>query len=341
MSSKALVFILRRIFAAIPILIGVVLVTFVLVRVLPGDPATYLSNAPGMGADDIAAVQKKLGLDRSLPEQLIIFVEDLLDGDLGKSLVTGQPVSQDLIEKLPASAELSIVALVVALLVSIPLGVISAIKAGSPIDHAARLFSTIGAAMPPFVIGLVLMLIFFYRLGWSPEPIGRIDIFLGDPERVTGFYLIDSLIEGNWEKFYSAIGQLCLPAMTMAIFVIAPLTRMTRSSMLSVLSSDFVRTARAAGLKPYTVYVTYAFRNAMIPVLTTMGMVFSFMLGANVLVEKVFAWPGIGSYVLQAMTVSDYAPVQGFVLLMGSVYVALNLVIDILYGLVDPRIQVG
>ena len=195
--------------------------------------------------------------------------------------------------------------------------------------------------MPPFVIGLILMLVFFYQLDWAPEPIGRIDIFLGEPARVTGFFLIDSLIEGNMEKFRSAAGQLLLPSMTMAIFVLAPLTRMTRASMLGVLKSDFVRTAQATGLTPYTVYITYAFRNAMIPVLTTMGLVFSFMLGANVLVEKVFAWPGIGSYALAAMTVADYAPVQGFVLLMGTLYVGLNLVIDILYGLIDPRVQVG
>lgn len=341
MSSKAIVFIFHRIIAAIPILFGVVLVTFILVRILPGDPVTFLSNSPGMGPEEIAAISQELGLDKSLPEQLFIFIRNILNGDLGKSLVTGQPVTQDLAEKLPASAELSIVALIVALLVSIPLGVISAVKAGSPIDHAARFFSTIGAAMPPFVTGLVLMLVFFYQLGWSPEPIGRIDIFLGEPGPVTRFYLIDSLIEGNGEKFYSTAGQLVLPALTMALFVIAPLTRMTRASMLSVLSSDFIRTARASGLTPHTIYVTYAFRNSMIPVLTTMGMVFSFMLGANVLVEKVFAWPGIGSYVVQAMTVSDYAPVQGFVLLMGGLYVALNLIIDILYGLIDPRIQVG
>jgi ABC-type dipeptide/oligopeptide/nickel transport system permease component len=341
MSPKIFIFILQRIIAAIPILLGVVLVTFVLVRILPGDPATFFANAPGMGPEEIAEISRELGLNKSLPEQLIIFVSNILDGNLGKSLATGQPVTQDLAEKLPASAELSIVALIFALLVSIPLGVISAVNAGSTIDHAVRFFSTISAAMPPFVTGLVLMLLFFYQLGWVPEPIGRIDIFLGEPTPVTGFYLIDSLIEGDSEKLYSAASQLFLPALTMALFVIAPLTRMTRASMLGVLGSDFIRSARAVGLKPYTIYMTYAFRNAMIPILTTMGMVFSFMLGANVLVEKVFAWPGIGSYALQGMMVSDYAPIQGFVLLMGGLYVMLNLIIDILYGLIDPRIQVG
>jgi peptide/nickel transport system permease protein len=165
-------------------------------------------------------------------------------------------------------------------------------------------------------------------------------VFASTPPSVTGFYLIDSLIAGQWEVFRSSISQLILPAMTLGIFALAPIARMTRASMLAVLSSDFVRTARASGLTPYTVTVTYAFRNAMLPVVTTLGMVFSFLLGANVLVEKVFAWPGIGSYAVEALIASDFAPVQGFVLTMAVMYVALNLLIDILYVLIDPRMKV-
>ena len=176
-------------------------------------------------------------------------------------------------------------------------------------------------------------------LGWAPAPLGRLDVFFSRPPQVTGFYLIDSLIARDRETFWRALKQLILPALTLAIFSLAPIARMTRASMLAVLSSDFVRTARASGLSAYTVIITYAFRNAMLPVITTLGMVFSFLLGANVLVEKVFAWPGIGSYAVEALIASDFAPVQGFVLTMAVMYVALNLMIDILYGVIDPRVR--
>ena len=177
-------------------------------------------------------------------------------------------------------------------------------------------------------------------LGWAPAPLGRLDVFYSAPPTITGFYLIDSLIAGDFETFRAALAQLILPTATLAIFSLAPIARMTRASMLSVLASDFVRTARAGGLSSRTVILTYAFRNAMLPVVTTLGMVFSFLLGANVLVEKVFAWPGIGSYAVEALIASDFAPVQGFVLTMAVLYVLLNLGIDMLYGVIDPRVRV-
>jgi dipeptide transport system permease protein len=194
--------------------------------------------------------------------------------------------------------------------------------------------------LPVFFTGLILVYVFYYLLGIAPAPLGRLDTFLSAPPRITGFYLIDSAIAGNGEVFVSSLKQLVLPAMTLAIFSLAPIARMTRASMLAVLASDFVRTARASGLSPATVIVTYAFRNAMIPVVTTLGMVFSFLLGANVLVEKVFAWPGIGSYAVEALVASDFAPLQGFVLTMAIMYVLLNLLIDILYGVIDPRVRI-
>src|SRR5204862_2508672 len=177
-------------------------------------------------------------------------------------------------------------------------------------------------------------------LGWSPAPLGRLDVLHSAQPTITVFYLIDTLIARDFEAFRSAISQLLLPATTLAIFSLAPIARMTRASMLAVLASEFVRTARASGLSRYMVIVTYAFRNAMIPVVTTLGMVFSFLLGANVLVEKVFAWPGIGSFAVEALIASDFAPLQGFVLTMAIMYVALNLVIDIMYGLIDPRVRI-
>jgi peptide/nickel transport system permease protein len=194
-------------------------------------------------------------------------------------------------------------------------------------------------SLPVFFTGLLLVYVFYYQLGWAPAPIGRLDAFATAPPQVTGFYLIDSLLIGDFETFRSALGQLILPALTLAIFSLAPIARMTRASMLAVLASEFVRTARASGLSDRTVIITYAFRNAMLPVITTLGMVFSFLLGANVLVEKVFAWPGIGSYAVEALLQSDFAPVQGFVLTMAVLYVALNLLIDMLYGVIDPRVR--
>jgi dipeptide transport system permease protein len=194
-------------------------------------------------------------------------------------------------------------------------------------------------SLPVFFTGLILVYVFYYLLGWAPAPLGRLDVFFDAPPQVTGFYLIDSLIARQPDVFMASLKQLILPALTLAIFSLAPIARMTRASMLAVLSSDFVRTARASGLSSFTVIVTYAFRNAMLPVITTLGMVFSFLLGANVLVEKVFAWPGIGSYAVEALLASDFAPVQGFVLTMAVMYVALNLMIDVLYGLIDPRVR--
>jgi dipeptide transport system permease protein len=222
---------------------------------------------------------------------------------------------------------------------AVPLGIMAAMRPGSLIDHACRIVATAGVSLPVFFTGLILVYVFYYLLGWAPAPLGRLDVFFSPPPPVTGFYLIDSLIAGDGELFIASLKQLLLPALTLAIFSLAPIARMTRASMLAVLASDFVRTARASGLSGFTVIVTYAFRNAMLPVVTTLGMVFSFLLGANVLVEKVFAWPGIGSFAVEALIASDFAPVQGFVLTMAVMYVMLNLLIDILYGIIDPRLR--
>jgi len=325
-----------RLLGALPALIGVIIVTFLLTRALPGDPAAYFAGAAG-SQEAIEEVRVQLGLDRSLPEQFIVYVRDLASGDWGNSLTTGRPVLTEIGERLPASLELTLVGLVLAVVVAIPLGVLAATRPGSWIDHLCRGITTAGVSLPTFFTGLLLAYVFYFLLGWAPAPLGRLDPYLIPPDFVTGFYLIDSLIARDLEVFVASARQLALPAITLALFVLAPLARMTRASMLGVLSADFVRTARASGLRPSTVLFTYAFRNALLPVLTTLGMVFSFLLGSNVLVEKVFAWPGIGSFAIEALVASDYAPVQGFVLAMALLYVFLNLMIDIAYGLVDPR----
>jgi len=331
--------ILKRLMMAVPSLIGVVIVTFLLTRALPGDPAAYFAG-PAATTEAIEEIRVKLGLDKPLYLQFGRYVADLAHGDLGNSLTTGQPVATEIRNRLPASAELTLLGLIVSLLIAVPLGIMAATRPNSIVDHACRVISTAGVSLPVFFTGLILVYVFYYLLGWAPAPLGRLDVFFSAPPSVTGFYLIDSLIAGNGELFMASLKQLILPALTLGIFSLAPIARMTRASMLAVLAADFVRTARASGLKPFTVVVTYAFRNAMIPVITTLGMVFSFLLGANVLVEKVFAWPGIGSFAVEALIASDFAPLQGFVLTMAVMYVALNLLIDVLYGVIDPRVRI-
>jgi ABC-type dipeptide/oligopeptide/nickel transport system permease component len=319
---------------------AVIVITFALTRLLPGDTAAYFAG-PAATEAAIQEVRVKLGLDRPKYEQFVRYVQDLSRGDFGQSLTTGQPVIRDLASRLPASAELTLAGLIVSILIAIPLGVLAAVKEGSAIDHVSRVIATAGVSLPVFFTGLLLAYFFYFILGWAPAPLGRLDIIYSSPPHVTGFYLIDSLIARDLEVFWAALKQLILPAATLAIFSLAPITRMTRASMLAVLSSDFVRTARASGLSTRKVILTYAFRNALLPVITTLGMVFSFLLGANVLVEKVFAWPGIGSYAVEALIASDFAPVQGFVLVMAVLYVLLNLMIDLLYGVIDPRVRMA
>ena len=331
--------ILKRCATAVPSLIGVVIVSFLLTRVLPGDTAAYFAG-PAATPQAIEQVRKALGLDKPLYEQFTSYVGDLASGHLGRSLITGQPVVKDLVDRLPASAELTLAGLLIGMLIAVPLGILAAVREGSWIDHTCRVVATAGVSLPVFFLGLLLVYVFYYILGWAPAPLGRLDVFYSEPKTITGFYLIDSLLTGEIKTFGMVLYQLALPAATLGIFALAPIARITRASMLAVLASDFVRTARASGLSSGTVIGTYAFRNAMLPVITTLGMVFSFLLGANVLVEKVFAWPGVGSYAVEALIASDYAPVQGFVLIMAILYVVLNLLIDVLYGVIDPRVRI-
>ena len=333
-----LVSLAKRLITVIPTLVGVVVVTFLLTRVLSVDPAVYFAG-PAATPQSIAHIRKTLGLDQSLPKQFLHYVDDLAHGNLGNSLATGRPVVSEIVSRLPASAELTLFGLIISMAIAIPLGILAAVKQGSWIDHTCRVVATAGVSLPVFFTGLLLVYLFYFRLGWAPAPLGRLDVFFDPPPQITGFYLIDSLIAGEPDIFMASLKQLILPGLTLAIFSVAPIARMTRASMLAVLSSDFVRTARASGLSSYTVVMTYAFRNAVLPVITTLGMVFSFLLGANVLVEKVFAWPGIGSYAVEALLASDFAPVQGFVLTMAVMYVAINLMIDVLYGVIDPRVR--
>jgi ABC-type dipeptide/oligopeptide/nickel transport system permease component len=329
----------KRLLAALPNLAGVIVITFLLTRAIPGDPAAYFAGGAAT-QEAVEQVRKELGLDKPLLQQFGVYLGKLVKGDLGLSLTTGQPVLHELLLRLPASLEVVLLALLVSCAVALPMGVLAATRPGSWIDQLTRLVTTAGVSLPTFFTGLLLAYVFYFLLGWAPSPLGRLNPVFSPPPTVTGLYLVDAALVGDRALWWASAKQLVLPVLTMAIFVMAPIARMTRASMLAVLSADFVRTARASGLSNTTVLVRYALRNALLPVVTTLGMVFGFMIGSSVVIEKVFGWPGVGSYAIDALTASDYAPVQGFVLTMGILFVLLNLMIDVLYVLIDPRVTI-
>lgn len=330
--------ILGRLLQAVPTVFGIVAVVFLMTRALPGDPAVFFAG-PAATPESIAEIRARLGLDQDLATQFVQYLGALARGDLGQSLSTGQPVADELMRRLPASLELTLVALVLSVSIAVPLGVLAAVRQDSWVDQLCRFVVTAGVSLPTFFTGLLLLYVFYYLLGVAPSPLGRLDILFVPPPHVTGFYLIDGALAGQWDVVASAAAQVALPSITLALFTLAPLARMTRAAMLQALGSEYIRTARAAGLSRARVLFVYAFRNALLPVVTTLGMVFSFSLGANVLVEKVFSWPGIGSFAIEALVVSDYAAVQGFVLSMAVLFVVLNLCVDLLYTLIDPRVR--
>jgi peptide/nickel transport system permease protein len=328
-----------RVLATLPILLGAAVFTFVLMRVLPGDPATFLASGPNAGPEEVAQIRARLGLDRPLPEQLWRYLGQLARGDWGQSHTTGQPVLADLWQRLPASLELTFVAFALALFVAVPLGAIAAWRPGSAWDRACTLLSVLGSCTPSFVVALLLIHVFYFQLGWAPEPTGRIDALLLPPPTLSGFALVDSALALRADALASAAGRLLLPATAMALFALAPLARITRASLRGVLRSDPVRSARAQGLSRGAV-ARAALHLALLPVVTSAGMLFSSLLGANVVIEKVFAWPGIGSYAMDALMAADHAPVQGFVLLVATLFALVNLAIDLLHEQLDPRARV-
>ena len=332
-------FIWKRLLGTVPSLVGVIVLTFFISHALPGDPAAFFAG-PAANAASIANIRTTLGLDRPLHEQFLHYVNALVHGDLGHSLTTGQPVLTDLVERLPASLELSAFALLFAVGLALPLGVWAATRVNGPVDHACRGLVTVSAAFPTFFVGLLLVYIFYFLLGWAPQPLGRLnEIAFSPPPHVTGAYTLDALIAGDWVVLRATLAQLALPAISLGLFALAPIARITRAAMLEALGSDFVRTARASGLPVGKILITYAFRTVLLPVSSVLGMVFSFLLGSNVLIEQVFGWQGVGAYAVAAVIASDYAAVQGFVLMMAVLYVLLNLAVDIFATVVDPRVR--
>jgi peptide/nickel transport system permease protein len=330
----------RRLILAAVALFGVVLVAFLVAHSIPADPlAMVLSEQATKDPTIREAFIKRWGLDRSLPEQFITYLTNVLHGDLGESFTTRRPVLQDLKQFLPATIELSLAALAVAVCVGVPLGVWAAVRHNHLADHVARAVSLVGSASPIFWTGLIALYVFYYLLGLAPGP-GRLDSHQTMPPRVTGFLLIDSLLKGDRELFSAAVRHLILPALVLGWFIMGLIARTTRSSLLEVLAADYVRTARSKGLKEGVVVGFHALRNALIPVVTVIGLTFASLLSGAVLTETVFAWPGIGRYAVTASTRLDYPAILGVTMLTAVIYIVVNLIVDLVYGVLDPRIRV-
>ena len=333
-----LAYFLRRLSLVIPTLVGVTLITFTLTYVLPGNPAVVKAG-PLVSPEMVKELEKQMGLDQPAWVQYGRYIGGILHGDLGESASTGRPVLEDFKQRLPATLELTLASLLIALVLGIPLGVQSAVHRDTAIDHIGRIVGVAGVAMPTFWTGLLLVYVFFYLLGVAPAPLGRLGPGIDPPHAITGLYVVDSLLTGNWTALGSALHQLMLPSLTLGLSVMAPIARMVRSTMLEILESDYVKAAWAAGIPRRRVIYGDALANAMIPVVTILGIVFGFLMAGNAVVESVFAWPGIGNYAITALMTKDSGPIQSFVLFVALLYVIVNFVVDLLYGLIDPRIR--
>jgi len=333
-------YILRRLGLAVITLFGVVLAVFLLTRVLPGNPA-YVKAGPYAKPEQIKRIEREMGLDKPLPVQFWDYFTDLLGGDMGVSWSTSHPVREDLIQRLPATVELSIAAFVLASIMGLALGIVAALRKGSLVDQGVHLISVGGASVALFWLGLMLIYIFYYKLGLVPDPMGRLAPLMEPPPGPTGLLVIDTLVHGDLEKFRSAVGHLILPTVSLAIVLTPTIAKMARAAMLEVLQSDYIQTARAIGLSTGQLIWRDALPNAMIPILTTMGIVMAYLMAGNVLVEMLFSWPGIGFYAWSALMSNDFDAIQGFVLLIAVFYVFINLIIDLLYSVIDPRIRLG
>jgi peptide/nickel transport system permease protein len=335
-------YIIRRMIWLMFVLLGLCAITFILSRVVPGDPAAaYLG--PRAKAEQIERVRIQLGLDKPLYTQFFYYLRDLSRGNLGESLRTHRPVMVGIVDHLPASLELMFSAIFVSLLVGIPLGVISAKKENTLVDHLIRLFSVADVSLPSFWLAMIFQIVFFRWLGFFPIG-GRIDTVVGlmSPiERITGLYVFDSLITGNWPAFKSALSHLVLPTITLACFSMGLIARMTRSTMLEVLREDYITTARAVGVSENEILFVQALKNALGPTITTAGLSFAFMLTATLYIELIFFWPGIGSYITKAIFLNDYPVIMGVTMLMALFYVVVNLIVDLLIAVFDPRIRLG
>jgi len=335
-------YIVRRLALAVLVLFSVSVITFIIARVVPSDPAAAWVG-PRPTQEQIAQARRKLGLDQPLYVQYLRYVSSLLRGDLGVSVKTHQPILQDLKTYLPATMELVLFGMLMAITIGIPLGVLSGAKRNSLLDHASRLVAIAGVSMPTFWLGLLLQLLFFGKLGWLPlgARVDR-DISLYNPvQQITGFYLIDTLLTGNWVALKDSLIHLILPAFTLATYAIGLSIRMTRSTMIEVLEEKYIMAARAAGLPERTILFRLALKNAITPTLTVLGLSFVYSLTGAILVEVIFSWPGLGTYVTNAVLNVDFPVIMAVTLVVTVFYVFINLFLDLLQAALDPRVTLG
>jgi peptide/nickel transport system permease protein len=335
------IYILRRFLLIIPLLLGITLVAFIIANAVPADPLN--ANLPQNALNDEAIVQafrQKWGLDKPPVEQYLTYLGNLLQGDMGVSIKTRKPIVQDIQQFLPATIELASFSIIVGLTLGIGVGLVSAIWKNSLIDYLGRTFVVIGVSFPVFVLALIGLTIFHVQLGWVAGP-GRLDFIVRNPPHVTGLFTIDSLLAGQWDKFSNALSHLILPSLILGSYVAGIIARITRSSLLEVLGMDYIRTARSKGVRERWVIIRHALSNAMIPVVTIIGISYGNLLVGSVLIESIFAWPGIGRYAFRASTSQDFPAIMGISILIAFIYVMVNFIVDILYYFLDPRIRVA
>ncbi|XOO20942.1 dipeptide ABC transporter permease DppB [Edwardsiella ictaluri] len=333
-------FILRRLGLVTPTFIGITLLTFAFVHMIPGDPVMIMAGERGISAERHAQIMAEMGLDKPLYQQYFIYIDDVLHGNLGQSLKSRTPVWQEFVPRFQATLELGICAMLFAVLLGIPIGVLAAVKRGSVFDHTAVGVALTGYSMPIFWWGMMLIMLVSVNLDLTPVS-GRISdtVFLDDSHPLTGFMLIDTLLWGEPGDFKDAVMHLILPSIVLGTIPLAVIVRMTRSAMLEVLSEDYIRTARAKGLSRLRVIVVHALRNALLPVVTVIGLQVGTLLAGAILTETIFSWPGLGRWLIDGLQRRDYPVVQGGVLLVASMIILVNLLVDVLYGIVNPRIR--
>ena len=334
-------YIIRRLALLVPMLVGITLLTFAVSHFVPSDPvATGLGERASSDPEIVAAFRARWGLDEPLPTQYLRYLAGLLHGDLGVSISSHRAVTDDLRQYLPATIELATAAMLISVAIGIPLGVMAAVRREGILDRAIRVISLAGASVPVFWLALLAMLLFYSRLGWVPAP-GRLDAAMTPPPTVTGFYTIDSLLAGEGDRFANALHHLALPACTLAIYQLAYIVRVTRSSMVEAIGQDYVRTARAKGLRERVVVSRHAFRNALIPVVIYLGLGFGGLLSGTVITETIFSWPGVGRYAFQASSTLDFPAIMSVTVVIAVMYVLVNLIVDVGQVLIDPRIRFG
>ncbi len=318
-------------------LFGLVCLTFVISNIAPSDPAA-LAAGPDAGRSQIEQVRRDYGLDKPLPEQFMRYVADLVRGDFGRSVATGRPVATDLARYFPATLELVILAMLMGVLLGVPLGVFAALRKDGPADHLTRIFAVSGIALPPFWFGLLLQLAFAAWLGLLPTS-GRLSVFTEPPDGITGLLLLDSLLRGDFVLFREALSYIILPAIVLSLPCLASILRVNRSEMLEALRMDYIVAARAHGVTPWRLVMVHALKNAMLPTLAIIGLRWGWMMSSTVLVETVFDWPGIGLYAVSSAIAGDFKPVMGVTLIIGLNFMIANLIVDLLYGVLDPRLR--